>query len=301
MALSASVAIITRNRPHLLEQCLECLKSQWDELLEVIVVDASDGLETQQMLAKYPQVRPVFIQGAANQIPRSRNEAIRIARGDVILFIDDDSMVQPGWLNVLLAHYQDPRVGGAGGLVLAPGEEPLPQNHIGRIDSRGTVSGTFNVLTPGPQNVTHLLGCNMSFRREILLDLGGFDPLLDRTNFRDETDVCARVGKAGYKLVYDPAAVVIHHYARKGAFSRDDQSDLNYRFSNAKNNAYFRLKNYFSLPTLLSIYLLGPARLLFEVIRGRQNARAAWADWTGRWSGALTYLSSRSGRTRENA
>jgi len=288
-----SIVIITRNRANILDNCLRHVLAQDNGPFEVIVVDASDNDDTRHLMANYPQVRYVRLRDAANQMPRSRNEGLKIARGEVVAFIDDDSLVQPGWLQALAHHYADPKVGGVGGLVLAPGEEPRRDSVVGRMSSLGTPVGDFNVLTSGPVQVEHLRGCNMSFRREVLISLGGFDPSYDGSNFREDTDMSVRVRRAGYKLVYDPNAWVIHLYARKDAYGRDDRADRTYRFSVAKNTAYFRLKHFLSLPTLMSLLIVGPIVVLYKALCGRLRLALAWADLRGRWEGVKTYLATR--------
>lgn len=290
-----SVIIITRNRPKTLANCLNHLLSQEGQPFEVIVVDASDNDETQHLMTDYPQVHYVRLHNAANQMPRSRNKGLKVAQGEIVAFIDDDSLVQPGWLRALVRHYADPKVGGVGGLVLAPDEEPRQDGVVGDMSPLGTPLGDFNVQIPGPVRVEHLRGCNMSFRREVLVSLGGFDSRYDGSNFREDTDMSVRVRRAGYGLVYDPKVFVIHLYVRKEAYDRDDRADRAYRFSVAKNTAYFRLKHFLSLPTFLSLLIVGPTRVLYEVLRGRQSLALARADLRGRWAGVKTYLTTRWG------
>jgi len=296
---SVSIIIITRNRPHILGDCLSYALAQDYDTFEVIVVDASDNDETQHLVANYSQVRYIRLHDAANQMPRSRNEGIKMARGEIVAFIDDDSLVQPGWLQALTRHYAEPKVGGVGGLVLAPREEPRLNGVVGRISRLGTPIGDFNVHTPGPVRVEHLRGCNMSFRREILLRLGGFNPRYDGSNFREDTDMCVRVRRAGYELVYDPEAFVIHLYARKEVYGRDDRADNAYRLSVAKNTAYFRLKHFLSFSTVLSLLIIGPMRIASNVLLGSANIRVAWTDVKGRWAGLVAYLASHQEGARE--
>lgn len=286
-----SIVVITRNRVHIIDTCLRHILAQEGAPFEVIVVDASDYEETEELMARYPQVQYLHIENATNQMPRSRNEGIRMASGEVIAFVDDDSLVQPGWLQSLASHYADPSVGGAGGLVLAPGEQPRQGGVVGRMRPRGTPLGDFTVLTPGPVRVEHLMGCNMSFLREALVSLGGFDCRYNGSNFREDTDMCVRVRRAGYGLVYDPKACVVHLYARKEEYGRDDRIDEAYRFSVAKNTTYFRLKHFFSPLTIVGL-LAGQTRALLSALRGRQSLALSSAEVKGQWAGVKTYLGS---------
>ncbi len=288
---SLSIVIITRNRPQLIGACLRQLLAQDYAPLDVIVVDASDGAETQQVMSGFPQVRYVHLENAAHQIPRSRNEGIACSRGEVIAFLDDDSLVQPGWARNLVVTYASAEIGGVGGLVLAPGEAPRAAGTLPTVTSTGSVLGDFNILTSGPVEVGHLKGCNMSFRRKALEAVGGFDVRLDASNYRDETDVCVGVRQAGFKLIYNPNVAVIHLYAAKDTFQREDWKDPKHRFSIAKNITYFRLKHFCSFRTMLAVFIGAPVLTLVNEVRwhGARGLAAAWSDLMGRIAGAWTF------------
>jgi glycosyltransferase involved in cell wall biosynthesis len=115
---SASVIIITRNRPQMVRDCLEHLRRQTVAPDEVIVVDSSTGEDTQAVLDGYPEVVRLRIPDGRNNMPQARNLGIAHAHGEIIAFLDDDSMAQPDWLRCLLEPYADPTVGGVGGRVI---------------------------------------------------------------------------------------------------------------------------------------------------------------------------------------
>lgn len=289
-----SVVICTHNRAKLLRKAVLNLMEQAmpPEDYEVIVVDNASTDDTKgvvrDLMKEFPNIRYIYEPNLG--LPNARNRGIREARGEVVAFLDDDCLVQPGWMRSLLRHYANPKVGGVGGMGLAPGKEPGREGTVGGISHLGTPIGSFNILTPGPVEVEHLRGYNMSFRREILLRLGGFDPRYNGSNLREDTDMCVRVRRAGYKLIYDPNTLVIHLYAPKGACGRDDRASKPYRFSVAKNTAYFRLKHFLSPLTLLSLLILGPMRVFCDALRGRHSLSLSWIDLRGRWAGVRTYL-----------
>ena len=296
-----SIVIITRHRPHLIGNCVQHVLIQDYMPFEIIVVDASDDDATARALPNDSRVRYVHLENAAHQIPRSRNEGIRHSHGDIIAFIDDDSLVQPGWLRCLVANYTSPHVGGVGGLVLAPGETARTSGTLPRITATGSVLGDFNIRTPTPVPVDHLRGCNMSFTRQALNMVGGFDVRLDQSNFRDETDVCVSIRRAGFQLIYDPSVAVVHLYSAKEGFQRDEWQDLHYYFSITKNITYFRLKHFFSLQTLLAVFIGAPILTALTNVRrhGTRGARLIWNDWRGRLAGWQTFFEYR--RSKHNA
>src|SRR5438034_7617703 len=100
--LTVSIIIITYNRPFLLKHCLERVLAEYYTHKEMIVVDSSTNYESEQILAEYPEVISLRLHGQRNNMPQARNEGIAISSGDIIAFIDDDAMVEPGWLDALV-------------------------------------------------------------------------------------------------------------------------------------------------------------------------------------------------------
>lgn len=287
-----SIVIITRHRPHLIGDCVRHVLAQDYTPFEIIVVDASDDDATARALPNDPRVCYLHLENAAHQIPRSRNEGIRCSRGEIIAFIDDDSLVQPGWLRQLVADYTSPQIGGVGGLVLAPGETARANGVLPRITSTGSVLGDFNLRTATPVVVDHLRGCNMSFARQALEAVGGFDVRLDQSNFRDETDVCMSIRRAGYQLLYDSRVAVIHLYSAKDGFQRNEWQDPQHYFSITKNVTYFRLKHFLSLKTVLAVFVGAPLLTAISNLRryGARGASLIWSDWRGRLAGLRTFF-----------
>jgi len=243
--LVVSIIIITRNRPFLLEHCLRHVMAQQYPHKEIIVVDSSTNEESERVVAQFPEVISLRLRSQSNNMPQARNEGIAAASGDIIAFIDDDSMIRSTWLLALLKAYQDERVGAAGGRVIRR-PEPYCDQQCGKPEliirpSGVVISRDIDWPSAGKQEVDHLIGCNMSFRRSALEQVGGFDPNYTLTNLREETDMCVRVKKAGWHIVYDPAIAVVHISARARPFF-GDFPDI--QFSNGRNITYFTIKNY---------------------------------------------------------
>src|SRR2546429_2595879 len=92
-----SIIIITCNRPFLLQHCIERVLGQPYPHKEIIVVDSSSNNESEQVVVQYPEVISVRLRGQRNNMPQARNEGIAVSSGDILAFIDDDSMIQQGW------------------------------------------------------------------------------------------------------------------------------------------------------------------------------------------------------------
>ncbi len=158
----------------------------------------------------------------------ARNTAVAEATGDVVVFLDDDASARPGWLEALLAPYADPTVAAVGGVAhprwptnrprVLPGEAPYDPNATGELD--WIVGCTYTGQPLKQAEVRNLMGCNMSFRREVFDRVGGFAEDIGRIGKNplgcEETELCIRArqayGRAGEKIriVFEPAAVVDH-------------------------------------------------------------------------------------------
>lgn len=244
--MEVSVIVITRDRPACIRPCLEHIRDQdYPDPFEVIVVDSSTDDQTQAILDDFPQVVRLRVhppRGKTNR-PEAKNIAIQKARGDILAFLDDDSYAHPDWLAQLMKHYQDPTVGGVGGRLIDPSRPPIGER-VGylTVSPRIDITANFVIDTGQPIEVDHLCGGTMSFRKALLTELGGFDPHYTGGNQLEETDVCVRVKALGYRLVYEPAAVVDHLSVRSQAFR--GRPGISHRFHEAKNWAYFLAKNF---------------------------------------------------------
>src|SRR5437588_1655980 len=257
--LTVSIIIITYNRPFLLKHCLERVLAQSYAPKEIIVVDSSTNDESERVVAQYPEVIHVRLHGQRNNMPQARNEGIAISSGDIIAFIDDDSMVQPGWLEALVNAYSDETVGAVGGRIIDMPEPFCDQisgppcliiKPSGRVFRRGV-----GLLSTESREVDHLPGANMSFRREALEQVGGFDPHYILVNLREETDLCIRVKKAGWRIMFVPAMAQVHFSPRvvQNPYLLERPR---YQFSAGYGTMYFAIKHFGLNPRTITESLL---------------------------------------------
>ena len=210
-----SVVINTYNRGPYLNDALLGLSELDFSAYEVIVVNGPSTDNTSEVLEKWRD--RIKIGKCANvNLSMSRNVGIGMASGDVIAFIDDDAVPHPTWLHYLSQRYCDPAVGGVGGFTI--------DNTGQRFQATKTICDRFgNAYFPndyfdeapfcfrGAPLYPSLLGTNSSFRASALREIGGFDHVF--AYFLDETDVCLRLIDRGYRIVYEPAALVYHQFA----------------------------------------------------------------------------------------
>jgi len=242
-----SVIIPTRDRPEILRVCLEHLLNQEYPTFEVVVVDNSTDERTQDVLNLFPNVQNI----RASKPNLARNIGIERSSGEILAFIDDDSITKPSWLMNIVAGYVDESVGGVGGRVLEKPIDILPSKQIiAKIRPDGRIIGKgLDADFSGFVEVDHLRGCNMSFLKKALEVIGNFDS--NYTYWREDTDICLRIKRAGFRILFNPKAEVVHYAARdrsKGIFVFFDPM---VQYSASRNTGYFTIKNFGFKPRIL--------------------------------------------------
>ncbi len=208
-----SVIIPTRNRRELLQSCLISLKglSYPREKWEVIVVDdgSIDGTfaGVKEIKKDFPASLLCY-QERENGISAAKNVGINKARGDVLIFTDDDCTFEPGWIEKLINHFDSPAVGMVGG----PDRSPKNSSFLVKCLDYTVTSlvGTGGVRRKEGIRMARYYprGFNMAVSREAIEKVKGFDETLAAG---EDIDLAFRTGKAGYALRYAPDAGVCHY------------------------------------------------------------------------------------------
>ncbi|MCL4487020.1 MAG: glycosyltransferase family 2 protein [Chloroflexi bacterium] len=220
-----SVVIATYQRSDLLVETITDVLAQDYSRFEVIVVDQSeepvDGLDASISVI---HTRPPHL-------PRARNVGLLAAKGDVVVFVDDDVAVPPRFLTMHAKCYADPRVGGVAGRVILNRDpsRPLTAPPATGLDFDRDESG----------DVPFARGCNMSFRKSELLAVGLFD---ERFSVSEEEDVCFALRRRGLRLIFSPEAWLVHRQAEHGG-TRPGSSPVMDRPVFYHDKMYFALKN----------------------------------------------------------
>jgi GT2 family glycosyltransferase len=213
-----SVVIPTRERPEDLSRCLERLRVAGTDDYEVIVVDNAPVTDRTLAVTERFGVRRVLEPKPG--INSARNAGVAAARRGLVAFVDDDAVVSPGWLKAISDCFQDPSIGCVTGLVLPLELETQAQDDFERYchQRRDLTPRIYSrdILRPSAAGVVGM-GANMAFRRDLIIDLGWFDPRLGTgttTRGGDENDMFARVLDAGWRIAYSPDAYVWHRHRR---------------------------------------------------------------------------------------
>jgi GT2 family glycosyltransferase len=211
MGVRVSVLIATYNRPAALRQTVADLAAQTRPPDEIIVVDQSHDeqgrpLDQRDRLPALACLR--YLRQSPPNAQRARNRAIREARGDILVLVDDDVRVPPDFLAAHLRSYEDAAIDGVAGQVLEPGQAPtavLPRE-FGWPHNGWMFLPLHYAL---PCEAINWPSCNGSVRRRAALAVGGFDEQFVRT-WNDDSDFSWRLHRAGFRVVFNPAATLVH-------------------------------------------------------------------------------------------
>jgi len=212
-SISVVVCAFTRERLGVMSEAIDSLRAQTLPPHEVVLVidHAPELLEEARGL--WPDLK-IVANRERQGLSGARNSGVAAASGDVVAFLDDDAIAAPDWLERLAAAYADPKVLGAGGAVRPRWVEGKPGWFPPEFD--WVVGCTHSGMPQQLEPVRNLVGANMSFRREPLLDVGGFSHDLGRVGTLpvgcEETDLSIRVHQRWpeAEILYDPAAAVEH-------------------------------------------------------------------------------------------
>ncbi|MBT8250464.1 MAG: glycosyltransferase [Acidimicrobiia bacterium] len=197
---SISVVLCSYNGSRTISETLDALLELEYPDFEVIVVDDGSTDETAS-LADRDGVRLLRMEHRG--LSSARNTGLTAATGDIVAYIDDDAYPDRDWLSHLSRTFINTTHAGIGG----PNISPAGDGYIHQCVSNAP--GNPSHVLINDVEAEHIPGCNMAFRREALLAIGGFDT--QYWSAGDDVDVCWRLRDAGFTLGFSPAAVVWHH------------------------------------------------------------------------------------------
>ncbi len=198
---SISVVVCAYNAAATLDECLRhtCALDYPD--LEIIVVDDGSSDATAEIARAHDRVRLESIPHGGLSV--ARNAGLAAARGDIVAYLDSDAYPDPEWPYYLALGFDGPNIAGVGGPNVPPVADALGAHQVARAPG-----GPLHVLL-SDDRAEHIPGCNMAFWRQVLLEIGGFDPVY--TAAGDDVDLCWRVLERGWEIAFHPAALVWHH------------------------------------------------------------------------------------------
>ncbi|PYR57992.1 MAG: hypothetical protein DMF91_18160, partial [Acidobacteria bacterium] len=197
-----SVVVCAYNAADTLGDCLASLETLTYPDYEIILVNDGSTDRTSEIGQRYPRVRVVDTPNGG--LSAARNVGLAEATGDIVAYTDADVRVDRDWLTFLVQPFLTSEVVASGGPNVVPPDDPPMAQCIARAPG-----GPAHVLLDD-RTAEHVPGCNMAFRREALLAIGGFNPIYLRAG--DDVDVCWRLQARGWKIGFAAAALVWHHH-----------------------------------------------------------------------------------------
>jgi GT2 family glycosyltransferase len=232
--VSDVLVLCTRNRPEEVRTCLDTVRVQTRVPSRVLVVDSSDDDATvgvvRDLAGSWPVGSVIAHLRAEPGVTRQRAAGIDASTDEIVHFVDDDTVLDPGYIAAIVAEFADDRdgvLGGVGGFVT-----DQPPHRFGRVDGwlglDGAAEGVVlpsgrnvRVYTepPEPIEVDWLSGCAMSYRRAVFAT--------ERPNLRvgrdrngEDVELSYRV-RQHWRLVVTPHARIEHHESPRERRSRE--------------------------------------------------------------------------------
>jgi glycosyltransferase involved in cell wall biosynthesis len=211
----ATIGIPTYGRDAVLVETLQDILRNTEGMpVELIVVDqrpAHDENTTRFLREVAGQPSLHYIPVDKPSLTVTRNRILKEAQSEIVVFVDDDVLIHPGFVQVYLDLFRDQTVDGVTGQVYhcndwenPPSLEDPTVNTVLHFDEQRSVP------TDG------FIGCNHAVRKEAALSVGGYDPAFVASAHCEDFDMAHRMVEAGCRLIYEPGAWLIHRRAPSG-------------------------------------------------------------------------------------
>lgn len=223
LKINVSVIITTYNRNEVLINTIKSVLKQKFKNYELIIIDQTKehDVKTQEFIEKNKNKKFHYYLVAPPSLPAARNSGLKKAKGEVVIYIDDDVILDDGFIK---AHYDTYR---AHNVVIVAGrvkqkDKPI-SNTLAYLKKTSFGAGNFNYLKEAFLETPQ--GCNMSFNKKVLEQVGGFDTNYIGNAMREESDVAFRLRKLGFRTLFNPKASLYHLFYPIGGCREDSTHD----------------------------------------------------------------------------
>lgn len=210
---TVSIVIPSYNRETVLIETIKDLLALEHQAIEILVVDQSlnHSAEVNQALQNFDQQGSIrWIRLSTPSIPNAMNVGAIEASGEVVLFVDDDILTRSDLVLEHARRYQEPQVKSVAGQVIQSWEQPLSDDQPSYQNGIETDPDSFMFNSALPMTVRRFIGCNVSFKRSDLLEVGGFDLNFSKVAYRYEAEAAERFVNSGRTMVFEPKASLDH-------------------------------------------------------------------------------------------
>lgn len=272
---TVSIIIPTLGRPELVCETICSLRAQSYQPLQIIIVEQGEQSPAISAALKPWGGAGILLTDSGFGAARARNLGLAHARGDVLLFLDDDVIIDdPSFVACHARSYKNSEIGAVCGRTVELREKarrryggPPPSVLLpvcivyGRGDSQERTSSN------------NVKGGNVSIRRDAVSRSGGFDPTFGSPSMYEETDLALRVIQCGYKILFEPDACLIHIGASRGGQREGTKATTSCRFLAYRDRVLLFRKHAppWTMPIFLAVNLLAA---LYPLFRGRIQATA---------------------------
>jgi GT2 family glycosyltransferase len=225
-----SIVLLSLLRKAETQRCIQSIFAHTPCPFEIIVVDMGVSPEIvewlQQLNSEKPNIIPIFNEHNIGTT-KGRNQAIAAAKGEYVVFLDNDTEVTDGWIVPLIeTAAASPQIAACGSKVISANGKVMncPQFakatfENGRVKTIG-VEFTQNYDSGHPEvnkteEVAWFPTTSLLIKKSVLDEIGGFDENIFLCE--EDKDLCLRMGEAGFKTVYVPQSVVYHHHGKASA------------------------------------------------------------------------------------
>lgn len=209
-----SIILVAYNKAAYTFQCLETIKAHADVPYEVVIVDNGSSDETVHLLKRTHQA--AIIRNEQNEgFVKGCNQGAAAAHGKWLLFLNNDTQITPALLSTLLRTAETTKhCGAVGAKVIFPDGQLQEAGSIiwrdGSCAGYGRGDHPFKPEYSYVREVDYCSGVCLFLKKDVFMEAGMFDERY-HPGYYEETDLCMKLRELGYRIMYQPAAVVIHY------------------------------------------------------------------------------------------
>ena len=285
-----SLIIPTYNRQEIVSQTLKYLKKQSITGVEVILVDQTVSNDSNLKNIKNDGFIYKYIKITETGLPNARNVGAENAKGDILVFIDDDSIPDPdliqSYMNLFNDYEKDKWC--IGGRVIEKNTNMFKENDSivgGWITWYGKTLKNFDTVKSG--ECEWATGGNFGLTKDLFIEAGGFDPNFIGTAVLEDGDFGYAVKKIGGRVYYYPEPVIEHLRIPTGGVRQKNPAEG--MFYRAHNTVYF-FRKYGRRRFLFFVFLYLNGVALKEWIKQKHGLSSFIWTWIGFYKGLVTKL-----------